>query len=88
MNLSDYPKQTAGLEIDQVEDGFIIYHPARDTVHFLNPSAVVILELCNGKHEVGEIAAIVRKAYGLQDTPEREILDTLIKFLNEGLVAL
>jgi len=87
MNEYDYLKQAEGLEINQVEDGFIIYDPAKDSVHFLNPSAVFVLELCNGRHETAEILTIVREAYGLEETPEKEILDVLTRLRNEGLIA-
>ncbi len=87
MNPGDCPKQTEALEINQVEDGFVIYHPVRDTVHFLNPSALFVLELCDGKHEAGGIPAIVQKAYGLEEAPEKEIREILVRLLDEGLIA-
>ncbi|MCE5282316.1 MAG: PqqD family protein [Deltaproteobacteria bacterium] len=86
MNSCGCPKQIEGLEINQVEDGFVIYHPGRDTVHFLNPSALLVLELCDGKHEAGGIPAIVQKAYGLEEAPEKEIRELLVRLLSEGLI--
>jgi hypothetical protein len=86
VNSSDCPNRIENLEINQVEDGFIIYYPERDSVHFLNPSAVFVLELCNGKHEAAEIPVLVREAYGLRETPEREIRDLLTQLVNEGLI--
>jgi hypothetical protein len=38
-----------------VEDGCVVYVPARDQVHFLNATAMCVLELCDGAHGVDTI---------------------------------
>ena len=78
--------QVDGLEINQVEDGFIIYHAVRDRVHFLNHTAVFVLELCNGRHEPKEIIEIVRASYSLTEPPEEEVWEVLEKLAGEGLI--
>jgi hypothetical protein len=83
--MSEYPKRIDGLEINQVEDGFIIYQPERDRVHYLNHTGVLILELCNGRNSPGEIARLVQAAYGLSETPEKEVNELLAKLRDEGL---
>jgi hypothetical protein len=85
-NKRDYLRQMDGLEINQVEDGFIIYHAQRDRVHFLNHTAVFVLELCNGKHTADEIRDIVWGIYRLKETPETTIHDTLDRLMEEELV--
>ena len=45
-----YPKTTQGLEINAVDDGYIVYQSERDRVHYLNQTAALILELCNGRN--------------------------------------
>jgi hypothetical protein len=54
--MADYPKRVDGLEINPAEDGFIIYQPEQDRVHYLNHTAVLVLELCNGKNTAAGIA--------------------------------
>ena len=44
-----------GLELSQVPDGYVIYQVRRDRVHFLNPSAVAVFELCSEGVAVPEI---------------------------------
>jgi hypothetical protein len=88
MSISGCPRQIDGLEINEAEDGFIIYDPDRDSVHFLNHTAVFMLELCNGKHGPAEIISIFSEAYGLKAPPEKDLLNILEKFIEEGLVRL
>jgi hypothetical protein len=81
------PERIEGLEITRVEDGFLIYQRDRDRVHYLNHTAVLVLELCNGRNGAGEIAELVRKTYGLPRAPEREVDEVLGQLHDEGLIA-
>jgi hypothetical protein len=80
------PEQDAGLKIFEADDGYIVYHRERDRVHFLNHTAVLLLELCNGQHSVPEMIAILGKSYGLDTPPEKEVMDIINKFEQEGLI--
>jgi hypothetical protein len=82
----ELPKQLAGLDISEAEDGYIIYQPDLDRVHYLNHSAVLILELCNGANSLPEIAELVRQAYGLDELPEKMVGDTVATLRDQGLI--
>ena len=83
--MTECPKRIDGLEINQVEDGFMIYQPERDRVHYLNHTGVLILELCNGRNSPGEIARLLQVAYALTDPPQKEVNEILAKIQDEGL---
>src|SRR3954471_9968846 len=80
------PRRVEGLDINPAEDGFIIYQPEQDRVHFLNPTAVLILELCDGSHSIDEIVGLIQEAYGLAEAPVDAVRDALEKMKNEGLI--
>jgi hypothetical protein len=82
-----HPRRLAELDVNQIEDGFVIYQADRDRAHYLNHTAVVVLELCDGRRSVSEIAECVRKVYGLGTVPRRDVKDVLAKLATEGLVA-
>lgn len=65
----------------------MIYQADRDRAHYLNHSAVVVLELCDGRRSVSDIAESVRNVYGLATAPRRDVDDVLKKLGAEGLVA-
>lgn len=85
--MTDLPKLASGVEINKVADGYIVYQPARDRVHYLNHTATIVLELCNGKNSPAEIAGLLQTAYELPTSPEAEVSACLQQLLAEGLVA-
>jgi hypothetical protein len=85
--LAESPKHVEGLDVDAAEDGYIIYQPEKDRVHFLNHTAVLILELCNGMNPVGAIADSIQEAFGLAERPEALVGETVARFRDEGLLA-
>ena len=70
----------------EVADGFVVYHAARDRVHFFNHTAAIVLELCDGTKTDEEIAALVQRCYELPTRPEAEIAECVGQLRDEGLV--
>src|SRR5689334_1751527 len=87
VEMSTRPRRLENLDIDPAEDGFIIYQPELDRVHFLNPTAVLILELCDGSRSVAEIVDLVQEAYSLEESPVATVNEALEKMKSEGLLA-
>jgi hypothetical protein len=83
--MQDRPKKSDGLEVDEVEDGFVIYQPQRDRVHYLNPTATVILELCDGTLTATQIAEVMAQTFELAAPPNDEVNVALAKLQAEGL---
>jgi hypothetical protein len=81
------PKRADGIEINEVADGYIVYQPARDRVHYLNHTAVLVLEMCNGRTSANQIPVLLKDAYDLAEVPTEEVATCLTKLLDEGLVS-
>jgi hypothetical protein len=81
-----FPKRVAGLDINTIEGGFMAYQPDRNRVHYLNHTAVLVLELCNGQNSVARIARLVQNLYGLPNTPESEVTEIMARMESEALV--
>jgi len=75
-----------GIEVNQVPDGAMVYQNERERVHFLNPTALVVYELCGMNKSVGEIEAFVTEAFGLASSPSESVRACLTSLLDEGLV--
>jgi hypothetical protein len=86
MDRSHAPKQIEGLEVNQLTDGYIIYEANRDRVHYLNHTAVLVLELCNGDVTADEIPRLLEQAYDLAEPPTAEVAECLDKLRDEGLI--
>lgn len=65
---------------------FVIYEASADAVHYLNPSAALVLEFCDGDHSPSDIAAVVQEAYGLGSAPLCEVDGCLIDLQRTGLI--
>jgi len=88
MTITDDQKfaPTEGLEISEVPDGRVIYQPSEERVHYFNPTAVVVFELCGLGHTVGEIGAFLRDAYSLDAEPRAEVIACIEALVKEQLL--
>jgi hypothetical protein len=76
----------AGLEINEVPDGYVIYERVGERVHFLNSTAALLFELCDGAHSVADIQAIVATAFELGSDHPALASDGIADLRREGLV--
>jgi hypothetical protein len=83
--MHDRPKKSDDLEVDEVEDGFVVYQPDRERVHYLNPTANLILELCDGTLTATQIAELIAQTFDLAVPPSQEVDEALAKLEAEGL---
>ena len=75
---------TDGLEVTGVPDGYVLYDEGRERVHYLNPTAALVYELCDGSRSVADIRSFMRDAYDLDEAPLLgEFFDSLV---SSGLV--
>jgi SAM-dependent methyltransferase len=62
------PVQAAGLDVQEVASGLIVHQVGGDGLHYLNNTAAVVFQLCDGDHTVPEISAQLALAFGLTET--------------------
>jgi hypothetical protein len=75
-----------GLEVTHAPDGYVIYDAAAEKVHYLNPTAGIVYELCDGTNSAQAIGDFLKTAYELDATPLDMVRDCLISLLDRGLV--
>jgi hypothetical protein len=80
------PRRQEGVEISEVTDGFLVYQPERDRVHYLNPIAALILEICDGSMRAEEIPPCLAASFSLAEPPREEVAACLAKLLAEELL--
>jgi hypothetical protein len=78
--------QASNLEVHDVPDGYIVYQTERDRVHYLNKTAAIIFEFCDGKLAPEDIVARVAKAFDLGASAHQEIRAGLDSLVKEGLI--
>lgn len=79
-------RSAPGIDIREVIDGFVVYHPARDRVHFLSPTAAFILQCCDGAVRTGELPDLLAAVFSLERPPTEDIEACLATLIAEGLL--
>jgi Coenzyme PQQ synthesis protein D (PqqD) len=82
------PAVKEGLERTESDDGLVIYDEATERVHHLNPTAAVILELCDATRTVEEIAETFGRLYPGVADPARQVSECLDELVREDLISL
>lgn len=81
-----HPQKADGLAMHAMDDQFVVYEASTDTIHYLNPSAALVLEFCDGDHSLSDIAAVVQETYGLDCAPLGEVDGCLVDLRKTGLI--
>ena len=74
------------LDVNEVPDGYVIYQTHADRVHYLNKTAAIVFELCDGARGADDIVARVSRMFELERTADGEIEACIQSLLKEGLV--
>ncbi len=75
-----------GLEVNRMPDGYVVYQPERDKVHYLNPSAAMIFELCGEASDIAAITAYLQEAFALSTPPDGEVRACLDELVAEKII--
>ena len=89
MNLQKRPVQKDDFVIEQEDGEIIVFHPASAKSFFLNESAAVIWEMCDGERRLVDIIEQLKESYPDQSsTVEQDVLDTIKLFLQQEVISL
>ncbi len=57
------PRQTEDYRLETLDGELLLYHPAQTKTLYLNETASLVWNLCNGERTSDEICAILREAF-------------------------
>jgi PqqD family protein of HPr-rel-A system len=80
------PTRVDPLEVNEAEDGLVVYDPGSGMVHHLNATAAVTFDLCDGSRDPDAIARLLGEAFGLEAPPREEALAGLNELAERGLI--
>lgn len=75
------PRRAEGYAIEPLEDELLLFHPGRGSVVALNPTAVLVWNLCDGSRTAEEIAALIAAAYPESAGEVRGDVDEVVALL-------
>jgi hypothetical protein len=75
------------VEVEELDDGCILYDTEKDEVHSLNSTAASVWICCDGEHSIREIAVVVGKCLKSESKPVlRDIIKTIKDFSKKELL--
>jgi hypothetical protein len=80
------PVQADGLEVNEVEDGLVLYQAGPKLVHYLNNTAAFVFELCSGERTVDEIAAFVARSFDMEGLPIAAVVSCVDELREKGVL--
>jgi Coenzyme PQQ synthesis protein D (PqqD) len=83
----DRPQRAAGIDVAESGPGVVVRQAAAQRLHRLNNTAAIVLELCDGEHTVGEIAAALAEAFALSVPPLGETVACVADLRRAGLLS-
>jgi hypothetical protein len=83
---AERPEPAGGLDVHEVEDGFVVFDASTDRVHYLNPTATVVFSLCDGTRTADEVAALVQSAWELDTPPVDDVVACIAQLRDEGVL--
>ena len=89
IKLDDKPIRNESCHMEELDDEVLLYNPTNNKTLYINKSASVIWQLCNGDQTVDEIINMIQDAYPSDDEGLRQdILDTLNSLADNDAVAI
>jgi hypothetical protein len=86
MDWSTRLERAKGIEIREAPDGVVVYDASRDRIHYLNRTAALLLESCDGGIPAADLPAMLAAAFTLESPPAAEVESCLARLLDEGLL--
>lgn len=78
------PKTRADLTVVELEGEAVIYDDESRQVHYLNRTATVVFNLCDGSSTIKELSADIADAFSLQPQEVERQVRTLIRSFREA----
>jgi hypothetical protein len=80
------PFVVSGLEVNEADEGLIVFDSTSDLIHYLNSTAAVVFTLCDGTRSASEIAGFMAEAFELDEPPLSDVEGFLSTLSRKGLL--
>ena len=78
--------RASSAEVHETDDGLIVFNPATDKVHHLNPTAGVLWELCNGSKSAAQLTQEMAELFTLDALPTEAVEAGLKQLVSEEVL--
>ena len=89
INLNDKPARNVSCRMEELDDEVLLYNPANNKTLYINKSASIIWQLCNGEQSVAEIIKMIQDAYpGNEEELQKDIMATMKELADNEAVTI
>lgn len=83
------PTTVADFKLEELDGEMLLYSPASTRSIYLNPSASVIWQLCNGEATIGEITEALSERFpDAAADMQKDVAETIQTFLDNDAITL
>ena len=83
MPSNEKPRHKPNYRLEKLDEEILLSHPATTKTIYLNETASLIWQLCDGRRTTGEIAALLQEAFLDADGTIAEEVDVTLQSLLE-----
>jgi hypothetical protein len=88
IELNDKPFRNESCQMEELDDEILLYNPTNNKTLYINKSASVIWQLCDGRQSVQDIITMIQEAYpGNEAELESDVMATLENLLANDAVS-
>jgi predicted DNA-binding protein (MmcQ/YjbR family) len=82
------PAPNPEYQLEELDNELLLYHPAKTKTLYMNETASLVWQLCDGARSVGEIIDLLRESYPeAEDSLPEDVRRTLEVFLEHGAIS-
>jgi hypothetical protein len=83
------PMREPGFRLENMDNESLLFNPKTTNILFLNESASLVWQLCDGQRSIAEIVALITRAYPeAGGSIQKDVEETIGLFIDNGVVLL
>ena len=86
--ISQIPQPNPDFQLEEMDGELLLYHPGKTVTIYLNETASLIWQLCDGNRNTDAIYTLLRESFPEVGSLEDDIKSTLGDFQHHGAIRL
>lgn len=83
------PRPVDGYRVEEIDGELLLYHPQSTATVYMNNTAALVWQLCDGQRDVAEIVDILAESFPESDSRvDDDVLRALTSFREQGALNL
>ena len=79
------PTPVAGYRVEEMDGELLLYHPQSTSTVYMNQTAALVWQLCNGERETTEIISILEESFpNVKASVRDDVITALNSFSKHG----